>query len=271
MVSLRALVVAAIIAVVVFAGGGAVAGWALASSTVTGAVGAQGVPGADGSDGAPGTDGRDGVDGADGRNGADGARGPAGAAGPQGIAGEQGPQGVQGERGLAGEQGDQGIAGEQGPQGVQGEAGIVPLGHATVESQNINSGAVTPLTFESASLGKLPAMTERSPSAAGTVYDYVEVTQAGLYRLTASVDFADNDASRTVYIQTNKGNFPFSFDTFARGNGLPDDGFSSDDSDYLLASTTLFLTVEDRVRVAARSSAMSPTVTGGFLLVEKLD
>lgn len=186
MVTMRTLLVAMLVAVLVGVGGGALAAWAIASSA-TSADGATGEPGADGAAGADGADGTDGIVGADGQPGPPGTPGRTGATGPQGATG---PRGAAGADGAAGAPGPQGIPGPQGPAGT---AASTPWAYVTLQgSATSGLGGVTlqPLEFS----GDLEVVENDVRQ--------LEIPADGLYRFTSSVVVVNGDqaASFTVVL-----------------------------------------------------------------------
>lgn len=112
MPALRLVAIVAVVALLLGAAGGAVAGWLVANSQPAAQAGADGIDGADG------------VDGSDGAPGSPGIAGPSGPPGPVGPDGSAGPAGPAGAQGVAGPAGPPGPPGAQGPQGVPGVDGI---------------------------------------------------------------------------------------------------------------------------------------------------
>lgn len=255
MVSLRNLIIAAVVAVLVFAGGGVWVGWILGSSSATGSAAAlEGVPGSDGADGRDGVDGRDGIDGTDGT---DGARGPSGSSA---LDGEPGAVGRQGEKG---DRGDTGVPGAPGPTGADGLPGDVAFGYATLGPQDIQPSGVRPLDITVESFGELPLEVGSSDG------DFVEVIESGLYRLTTSVRFPQTGPTTArVFIQTKDGTTPLAeFVTVA--------GVLSDvtPGTYVPASTVVYLDASDQLRTAVLfgGGGGDTRVDQSWLLIERLD
>lgn len=272
----RALILVIVLAVLLGAGGGAVTGALLASTTV-GTSGQEGEPGSDGADGANGADGADGAAGRDGVDGAAGPQGPAGergAVGPQGEAGPRGAVGPAGADGATGAQGEQGIPGPQGPEGAAGATG--PAGPQGVSATNdwlYSSLQEEVLT----SVGSIALQsTATAGDLAVTVVDgFLHVIpQDGLYRVSTSIRLLNDSESSLFYLRLNAlrtgnmgsiGNVP----AFAR---LTERQIGLNQHRDLDAVNVAYLEAGDRVYAEVfQVAGATYTVDGAWLLIEHLE
>jgi len=179
MVVTRALVIAAVVALIVGMAGASTVSAVIATNLATAST-AQPSPGAPGADGADGADGRDGRDGVDGVDGAPGETGPSGARGAAGLAGAPGAPGPIGPTGAVGGQGPAGPArppGPAGPPGPQGPAASLEFALLPVAPSTIPRGATGALELMSPQVGDLDV--PLNPAGNGIVLP------PGLYRISA--------------------------------------------------------------------------------------
>ncbi len=141
---------------------------------IRGPVGPTGATGARGPIGPQGPVGPAGPTGATGATGATGPIGPQGPVGPVGPIGPTGATGATGATGPIGPQGPVGPAGPTGATGATGPAG--PAGtndaiYASVDTATVESGAIIPITFDTATSDTTMSVSDNS----------INITEDGVY------------------------------------------------------------------------------------------
>lgn len=175
----------------------------------TGLTGATGIQGATGPQGDVGPSGATGPQGDIGVTGATGIQGPVGATGLTGDTGATGPIGVTGPTGIQGLQGATGVigvTGATGPIGVTGATGPAGAGGANGYWANIWDTTDQSATANTATIITLNNIDAASYGVSIASGSRITFANAGVYTISFSIQFANNDAQvqyATVWLRKN--------------------------------------------------------------------
>ncbi len=217
----------------------------------TGATGARGPIGPQGPVGPIGPTGAQGAVGPvgpQGETGATGPQGPIGPAGPQGPVGPIGPTGAQGAVGPQGETGATGPQGPVGPAGPQGEASTNDALYAGVDTEEIASGDIIPLSL----------ITETADSTMSVSDNSVVIGEEGTYLVSYYTAGS---------VPTNE----FITSLYLNGSTITGETIVQSNSAGAASKTILLALAEGDALSLYNTSATEATLSSASLTLVKLD